>query len=194
MHFKKLFLLFIPLLVLVGCSSGTTDDTKIREQATESVSSEIVAMNNDYDFGKIAMDKGNVSIDFVLKNQGEEPVIITKMNTSCMCTTALLTANGQVSNEVGMPGHGGVGDEIYIKIEPGEEGTVTATYDPNAHGPMGTGINRRTVFVYTNSTSSPRLQLNFVSDVVATSDELATSEEPGDPEEPEDPEGLGTSE
>ena len=36
-----------------------------------------------WDFGTISMADGNTSHDFVLKNDGNEPVKITKIQTSC---------------------------------------------------------------------------------------------------------------
>ena len=48
-------------------------------------------MEENFDFGVIAMKDGNISHKFELKNEGQEPLKIEKVFTSCMCTTAYVT-------------------------------------------------------------------------------------------------------
>lgn len=163
---KKLLLLIPAILILVGCKA-------VAPAAT--VNSSLVPSSTEYDFGTIAMEDNEVSTRYELTNTGEEPVTITNMYTSCMCTSAKLHYDGKTSDTVGMPGHG-TSDQINITVQPGETTEVEAIYDPNAHGPMGTGLNRRTVILNTNSSSTPEIQLNFISDVVQTRAELPEKE------------------
>ncbi len=44
-----------------------------------------------YDFGEVKQQKGTVSHTFVFKNNGGEPFSVTKIRTSCGCTTATST-------------------------------------------------------------------------------------------------------
>ncbi len=44
-----------------------------------------------YDFGEVKQQKGTVSHTFVFKNNGDEPFSVTKIRTSCGCTTATST-------------------------------------------------------------------------------------------------------
>jgi len=125
----------------------------------------------EHNFETIAMDKGEVSTKFKLTNEGEEPITVTNMFTSCMCTSAILHTEEGSSNKVGMRGHG-IDDEINMVIEPGKNAEVEAIFDPNAHGPQGTGVNRRNVTLQTNSTAAPELQFNFTANVVGTSEEI----------------------
>jgi hypothetical protein len=44
-----------------------------------------------YNFGTYSMDQGDIEHDFILRNTGNEPVIFSSLNTTCGCTTAILT-------------------------------------------------------------------------------------------------------
>lgn len=44
-----------------------------------------------YDFGEVKQQKGTVSHTFVFKNNGDEPFSVTKVRTSCGCTSAVTT-------------------------------------------------------------------------------------------------------
>lgn len=170
---KKLLLGLIALtslLIFAGCNSEN-----ITTEAESTVSSPLAIQNPFIDYGNIAMDQGEISMDFEIKNNGDEPVIAKRMYTSCMCTSATLTSEGKTSGKVGMQGHGG-NDLVYKRIQPGETAIVTAVFDPNAHGPNGTGVNRRGVYLETNSSITPVLELGFTTTVFSTTEELPTTE------------------
>lgn len=125
----------------------------------------LVALDASYDFGIISMAKGKVSKNFTIKNTSASPVVVTKVFTSCMCTTAtLITALGK-SGPFGMAGHGGVTSAINKEIAADAEAAVEVTFDPNAHGPAGTGTIRRVVYVETRGSDKP-LELTFEAEVV----------------------------
>lgn len=166
---KKLFLILLAPIILAGCVKAISQDAI--DQAKVTVNSPIVIEQAFQDLGVIAMDKGDVNISYVLTNKGQEPVVIKEMYTSCMCTSAKVSIGDDTSQAVGMKGHQGNFDILKI-IEPGQQAVVTATFDPNAHGPQGTGVARRTVSVETNSKVNPVLKLKFEADVVRTSAEL----------------------
>jgi hypothetical protein len=63
----------------------------------------------DHDFGVISEKGGRVTFDFILTNNSNAPVVITRVVASCGCTTPLWTKE---------------------PVEPGKTGTVTAIYDP----------------------------------------------------------------
>lgn len=120
------------------------------------------AAENSFDFGSVSMAKGDVSHSFTIKNTGENPVIIGRMYTSCMCTTALLKLNGSSFGPFGMQGHGFI-PKINKSLEPGEEATVEAVFDPAAHGPAGIGPIQRVIYIENNA--GVPLQLNFSANV-----------------------------
>ncbi|MBP5539399.1 MAG: DUF1573 domain-containing protein [Bacteroidales bacterium] len=60
-----------------------------------------------YDFGDIVLNSGPVSCAFTLRNDGQKPILIDRVTTSCGCTTAQWTTRS---------------------IQPGQTGSVTITY------------------------------------------------------------------
>ncbi len=122
----------------------------------------LVAKETSYDFGTISMQNGKVTRSFEVKNDSAEPIRITKVYTSCMCTQALIkSAAGRQFGPFGMPGHGGALLSANIEVAPGETLTLDVIFDPAAHGPSGVGLARRNVYVETNSTKSPKLEFEF---------------------------------
>lgn len=117
-----------------------------------------------YDFGTISMAAGPVRRSFALLNTGTEPIAITKIITSCMCTKATLKYGGRSFGPFGMPGHGAV-PSVRQEIMPGETAEIEAVFDPAAHGPAGTGAIRRIVTIETNSQTKPKLELSFAANV-----------------------------
>ncbi len=127
----------------------------------------LTALQNEYDFGTINMKDGTVSRLFEVKNDGAEPVVVTNVYTSCMCTSAFVTdALGKKSGPFGMPGHGGASARANITIGVGEIARVEAAFDPAAHGPSGVGLAERSIYLETNSKALPTVELKFRAIVV----------------------------
>jgi archaellum component FlaG (FlaF/FlaG flagellin family) len=79
-----------------------------------------------YDFGTINESDGPVTHTFKIKNDGEKALVVTKVATSCGCTTP---------------------DWTKEPIAPGQTGEIKVTYDPvNRSG----GPFTKTVSVYSN--------------------------------------------
>ncbi len=124
--------------------------------------STLEVFENDFDFGTISMKNGDVSKKFEIKNTGLDSVVVNKVYTSCMCTIAKITDFlGENSGPYGMPGHGGGVSRANIEIKPGEKIQVEAIFNPAAHGPSGVGLAQRTVYLETNSSKTPKVELNF---------------------------------
>lgn len=167
---KKLFLLLLLPIILAGCIK--TVDPKIEEQAKATVNSPLMIVSSFQDLGTIAMDQGEVSADFIIRNTGKEQVVIKNMETSCMCTSARLKIGDETSNEVGMRAP----NSIYMVLDPNQEATIEAIFDPNFHGPNDTGLKRRSVYLETNSSVNSQIKLDFQVNVVKTSDELPSKQ------------------
>ena len=121
----------------------------------------LAAYEGNFDFGTIAMNDGVVKHQFEVKNEGTEPVTIGKVYTSCMCTTAsIIDARGEQYGAFGMPGHS-VSSLADVTVNPGESITVETVFDPAAHGPSGVGLAQRSVYLETNSQTSPKIELTF---------------------------------
>jgi len=99
-----------------------------------------------FDFGTVSMAAGNVSHTFVIRNAAADPITITKLYTSCMCTTGTLEVGGKRFGPYGMPGHGSI-PRISEAIGAGEKADVEVVFDPAAHGPAGIGPIERVIYV-----------------------------------------------
>jgi len=132
----------------------------------EKIQSQISVRNDYYDFGTINMKNGLVRQVYKLTNLGQQPIIISKAYTSCMCTKAnIISQNGKTSGPFGMPGHGGAVARANVTIQPGEGFSVEAVFDPAAHGPSGIGLANRMIYLETNSEVSPKVELKFSANV-----------------------------
>lgn len=117
----------------------------------------LTASPEKYDFGEISMAKGNVQTKILLKNEGNKPLKITDVRTSCMCTIAAIdgVSFGMHKNPVAA-----------FAIPAGESKEMTVTFDPNAHGPDAVGPIQRVVYIKTNSEKTPTLEMHFTGNVV----------------------------
>jgi hypothetical protein len=153
----------ICILVLAGIvwfarPSGQGESAAV--SAAQSDGALVVEESRNYNFGTISMAAGNVSHTFKMRNAGGEPVTISKMYTSCMCTVASLMMGNKKFGPVGMPGHGAI-PRINQTINPNEEAVVEVVFDPAAHGPAGVGRIGRTVVIENNS-GAP-VELSFIA-------------------------------
>lgn len=130
------------LITLLAIISKPGSSTGRAGQAGESGLA--VVGEGTYDFGTISMAKGKVRKTFQLQNTTSQTITLTKLYTSCMCTKATLTLEGKTVGPFGMPGHVVI-PSIKEPINPGVIATVTAEFDPAAHGPAGVGAIDRAV-------------------------------------------------
>ncbi len=93
---KKLILLFT---LILGISVAVNAQSKPAEFKFE---------KETHDFGKIAMNKA-ATFEFKYTNVGDQPLIITKVETTCGCT---------------------VPEYTQIPVKKGESGTIKVTYNP----------------------------------------------------------------
>jgi uncharacterized protein DUF1573 len=113
-----------------------------------------------YNFGTVSMAGGNVTHRYTVSNLSGAPVTITKLFTSCMCTTATLVTSSGKRGPFGMPGHAPI-PTIRERLAPGEMAQVDVVFNPAAHGPAGVGKIDRTVTIE-NDAGTP-LELAFTA-------------------------------
>lgn len=159
MNSKTLVSLLVIILVLVGLTAWSRQDTKPNNNQSAAV---LVAAETDFDFGQVRINGGLVNHDFTLKNNGAAPIAIKKIYTSCMCTTAAWKDKNGTAGPFGMPGHGAI-PEVSRTLGPSETATVEVTFDPAAHGPAGIGRVER--LVYLENDASEPLILKFTANV-----------------------------
>lgn len=97
-----------------------------QKTATDTVNSPKIKFEvTNYDFGKIKEQDGKASYTFKFKNTSTKPLVITRVQASCGCTTPEWTKE---------------------PISSGKTGVVTVTYNP-VHRP---GVFHKTITVYSN--------------------------------------------
>ena len=155
---KTILLVAIAVLVLGGLvwiarpNSQNSDASSVLSNGTLTVEEA-----NNFDYGTISMAAGKVTHQFKIKNTGADAVTITKMYTSCMCTTATLLMGEKKFGPYGMPGHGAT-PKINKAVSPNEEISVDVVFDPAAHGPAGIGRIQRTITIENNAGQPVELQ------------------------------------
>ncbi len=87
----------------------------------------IVFEKNNHDFGKIDEEDGKATIVFNFTNKGNAPMVVSRVQASCGCTTPTWTKE---------------------PIEPGKKGTITVAYNPLGRP----GAFTKTISVYSNAT------------------------------------------
>lgn len=143
----------LTILLIVVALGFSNFDTNTKTQVASIVS----VVEEAYDFGDIDIFGGKVQTTYTLRNEGIEDVLITSAVTSCMCT------EGEIGDlTFGM--HESTGKTVSIPA--GEEKTLTATFDPLAHGPNGTGKIKRELALKTNSTVTPDIKVTFSGNVI----------------------------
>ena len=105
-----------------------------------------------FNFGNVSVRGGTVSTSFTISNSGEDDLIIEKMETSCMCTSAKLYFNGRESPAFGMHSKSSFWSET---IPPGESAELKIFYDPTAH-PELRGSVTRVVTIYSSDSLAPQ--------------------------------------
>lgn len=143
---------FFGFLMVVGKPSQTAGNRN-------NGGGQLIAIEAAHDFGTISMKDGNVKRIYQIKNVSDQPLTITKLQTSCMCTTAELTAGDQRVGPFGMQGHGGSVPDISVPLAPEQTAEVEVVFDPAAHGAAGVGEIKRSVLIST--AGNPNLELTF---------------------------------
>jgi hypothetical protein len=91
------------------------------------------------DFGKVK--QGDIlTHEFVFKNEGPDTLVVERVETTCGCTAALVSAD---------------------KIDPGKEGKIKVSLDTHAYS----GRMTRYVYVISNDRDNPRRELSVTADI-----------------------------
>ena len=152
-YWSAVLIFFVGIIALVSINGNGDNSNKIAYSA-----SVLMATESSFDFNTISMKDGNVSHQFEVKNEGKESVIIEKIYTSCMCTSAMIIdVSGKKWGAFGMHSS----SKTKIEVDAGELIIVEAIFDPNAHGPSGVGLAERSIYLETNSAKSPKLEFSF---------------------------------
>jgi len=153
------------LIIAATPEPGAGKPATVASRSTGSASSAgtLTAPATKFNFGSIPMSGGKVTHRYWIRNASTEPILIRKMYTSCMCTSAaLVKSSGKKFDPVGMPGHAPI-PTMNEPMAPKEEAIIEVVFDPAAHGPAGIGPIDRVVTIE-NSAGQP-LELAFTANV-----------------------------
>ena len=132
--------------VLVCCAAGTV-------LADAPASGPRIAVDTaDFSFGRLPNDRA-VEHVFKVSNAGDKPLVITRVQTSCGCTAAMMESS---------------------VIDPGKSGRLRVQFNPKGQKQ----VVSRTVTVHSNDTVQPALQLRISAEVVPAGEEKKATPTP----------------
>ena len=136
---KKSFLLVIMCALF---SIVYAQENRVNGPGNETVTPEadttVVFDESEHDFGSISGSGGIVQCEFVFKNTGDTPLVVSKVSTSCGCTAP---------------------DWSKEPVAPGKQGFIKVTFNPQ--GRKGSISKSLTVFTNGNP-SSIRLKIKGI--------------------------------
>lgn len=162
MNKNRIIIIFILLTVLiivggVALLSGSSTSATI----TASQNAKASVDQTTYDWGTININSGNVSKTFIIKNTGTDVLKFAKVKTSCHCTKAQVTINGNTSPSFGM----NTVSPWIGEVPPGNEAQLNVVFDPAYHGPDAVGPITRYISVDTNDPNHSTLELTLTANV-----------------------------
>jgi hypothetical protein len=110
--------------VLFNIVYAQENNEKVQNSDTTAIFSKTI-----HDFGSISESGGILECEFLVTNTGNRPLVITKVSTSCGCTTS---------------------DWSKKPIGTGKQGFIKVTYNPKGHS----GEINKTLTVFTNGNPS----------------------------------------
>ena len=127
--------------------------------ASQSAKAEATEMS--YDWGTIDLNGGKVEKTFSIRNSGTGPLEIANVKSSCMCTEAQITINGEKSPFFGMH----ASSSWLGSVQPGDTAELFVVFDPAFHGPSGVGQITRVISLETNDTERKNLEFTLTANV-----------------------------
>jgi len=117
--------------------------------------------SSSYNFGRVSKKQGKVSKSFNLSNQGNSPLIIKNLKTSCPCATVSLKVNKKKNPYFGTEG---APKDWQIEIKPGEYGELELRIDlASSHVKPGKLIRESSIF--SNDPVYPELKIMVEAEV-----------------------------
>ena len=122
---------------------------------------EIVLEANYFDFGRVNKKQGKISKIFKLSNQGNAPLIINNLKTSCPCATVSIRTNNVKSPYFGTAGSP---KDWRMEIKPGASGELELVIDLSS-GNVKSGKLAREASVFSNDPIYPEVTATVEADV-----------------------------
>lgn len=158
---KKYFLIIIPIVAIIGATAIYGYSRLLEESGNQmnNVNSEININEQtpsgpkisvdppSFDFGIVKYEEG-AKYTFKVQNEGNEPLQVLRLSTSCGCTKAEMNENEKI-------------------IEPGASADLFVSFDPSVHkDDSDLGEILRIVYIKSNDLTSPEIEVEFRANVV----------------------------
>ncbi len=150
----------LTLLVIVGGIALVSKSGPQELAVSQAVKVQI--SETSHDWGDIPINNGNVKKTFEIKNDSQGILELANVSTSCMCTTAQVKINDQVSPFFGMHSN----SSWRGQVPAGGTAEVLIEFDPAFHGPNGVGQITRQISLETNDQTNPKITLNLTGNVI----------------------------
>ena len=138
MQQRRLFLLLLLLTVLTMAGCGPTAAAPAPAPAANGAP-QLAADATRLDLGEV-VNGVVVERDVAVRNDGDAPLVVTEVLTTCGCTTAALEP---------------------MTLAPGEAGNLHIIFDSGAHGPELTGPIMRRVILVSNDPILPEATVDL---------------------------------
>lgn len=126
--------LIVALCVVVALPVvAQTTAPQSQESATPKKGAQMTFTTNSYDFGDIARKGGDVECTFEFVNDGDTPLVITRVVTSCSCTKAEYSKK---------------------PIPAGAKSTIKIIYEPHKKEP---GVFHKVIQIFTNTADKRKI-------------------------------------
>src|SRR3989344_6142945 len=158
-------ILVFSFLLIVGFAVWQGGKGETNSEVLGAEIEDLVVKPPSYDVGTVQMKAGNVVKTYEVKNTSSATMKPQRIATSCMCTKAKIKIGDKETREFGMEGMGDKNPPVNLELPAGQTATVTAIFDPAAHGPKGVGPFDRTVFLYFASPAGTK-ELKFNGTVI----------------------------
>ena len=131
---KRSILMMVVLLAVVSMPAlAQTTEPQSQESATPKTGAQMTFKTNSYDFGDIARKGGDVECTFEFVNDGDTPLVITRVVTSCSCTKAEYSKK---------------------PIAAGATSTIKIIYEPHKKEP---GVFHKVIQIFTNTADKRKI-------------------------------------
>lgn len=116
--------------------------------------------NSEYNFGVISVAEGEKSARIPLINIGDGALTITRLDSSCGCTSASVENNGSEGPRFHMAGHAPNPTHWRTVIKPGGQAFLKVYFDPRVH-PNVRGSVTRIITIHSDDPRDPEQEVRI---------------------------------
>ena len=118
----------------------------------------VEAKETSFDMGTIKVSDTKEK-EFIIKNIGTKPLLLSEISSSCGCTSAQIVYKGTLSKAFSMHNQ----SDYVAQIEPNTSAIVKVVYMPFTMPVFG--VVERQVFMSTNDPNNPKLEFKIKANV-----------------------------